>query len=50
MTDVITAYTDAFQIFLSGMPENVISLAVTGLALATELLFFSIPFLLVKGR
>lgn len=50
MTELMNAYSEAFSVFLGGMPEDVISLVVVGLALATELLFFSIPFLLVKGR
>lgn len=50
MTELMDAYKDALSIFLGGMPSDVITLVVVGLALATELLFFSIPFFLVKGR
>lgn len=48
MTDLIAAYTDAFNIFFAGMPEGVIALAVTGIALASGVFFASLPFLIFR--
>ena len=50
MTEIMNVYNDALQIFLGGMNEDVINLAVVGITLTTELLFFALPIILVKGR
>lgn len=48
MNEIIEAYTSAFNIFFAGMPEGVISLAVTGIALTSSVFFASLPFLIFR--
>ena len=48
MSDIMSIYNTSLQVFLGGAPEDVISLVAIGIALVSELFFFSIPFLLVK--
>lgn len=48
MTDLIAAYTEGFSIFFEGMPSDVISLAVTGIALAVGCFFVALPILLIR--
>ena len=48
MIDIMNGYSSAFNIFFEGMPSDIISLVVVGLALATELFFFATPILLIS--
>lgn len=49
MTDIMTFYDSALQVFLSGMNTDIINLVVIGISLATTLFFLSLPILIVKG-
>lgn len=48
MTEIVNTYAAGLEIFLGGMPEDVIALAATGLALAVGVFFAALPILLIR--
>lgn len=48
MSAILSAYNAAFSVFFAGMPEDIASLAVCGLALAVNVLFAALPILIIR--